>query len=105
GAWRRNSPQTGTTLMTSIYYYDVASQTMNEAKVFSNRIDQSVTLWKPTEIAFVLPTGDSAKLKIFADQSTLEALGKAFQSEACEVCEDGETRVKLFLTPPAVNPE
>ena len=97
---------TGDSLMTTIYYYDVASQTMNEAKVFSNRVNKLVTLWKPTEIAFVLPSGESAKLKIFADQSTLESLGKVFQAEPCEVCEDGETQMKYFLTPAAnANPE
>lgn len=71
---------TGDSLMTSIYYYDVASQTMNEAKVFSNRIDQRVTLWKPTEITFVLPSGESAKLNAFSysgiyTSSSLSALG------------------------------
>ena len=96
----------GNDLMTSIYYYDVASQTMNEAKVFSNRIDQTVTGWKPTNIQFVTPDGQKASLTIWADQSTLEALGTVFKAEPCEVCEDGTTIMKYFLTPgETVKPE
>lgn len=97
---------TGTDLMTSIYYYDVATQTMNEAKVFSNRINQVVTSWKPTTIQFVTPDGQKVSLTIFADQSTLEALGTVFKAEPCEVCEDGTTIMKYFLTPgETVKPE
>ena len=89
----------GNELMTEIYYFDPVSNMMTATKVFSNASNAVVTGWKPTEIQFVLPNGESASITILADSSTLQALGTVFQSEGCEVCEGGSTIVKYFLTP------
>lgn len=89
----------GNELMTEIYYFDPVSNMMTATKVFSNASNAVVTGWKPTEIQFVLPNGESASITILADSSTLQALGTVFQSEGCEVCEVGSTILKYFLTP------
>lgn len=97
---------TGDSCMTEISYWDPANNMMSTAKVHTTQIDQSASIWQPTNISFVLPNGESASLTIMADQATLEALGTVFRSEPCEVCEDGESTIKYFLTDGgAVNPE
>lgn len=97
---------TGDSLMTEIYYFDPHSNMMSVSKVFSNRTDQSVTMWQPTQIEFVLPDGTSQTITIFADESTRQALGTVFRSEPCEVCDGGESTTKYFLMDGGtVNPE
>lgn len=88
---------TGDSLMTEIHYFDPHSNMMSVSKVFSNRTDQSVTTWQPTQIEFVLPDGTSQTITIFADESTRQALGTVFRSEPCEVCDGGEPTTKYFL--------
>ena len=97
---------TGDSLMTEIYYFDPHSNMMSVSKVFSNRTDQSVTTWQPTQIEFVLPNGTSQTITIFADESTRQALGTVFRSEPCEVCDGGKSTTKFFLMDGGtVNPE
>lgn len=74
----------GNELMTEIYYFDPVSNMMTATKVFSNASNAVVTGWKPTEIQFVLPNGESASITILADSSTLQALGTVFQSEGAK---------------------
>ena len=87
----------GGNIMTDIYYFDPSTNMMSKTQVFSTGSRQVDTGWKPTNIQFVLPTGESAEITILADQNTLNNLGTAFYSEPCEVCDGGTSTVKYFL--------
>lgn len=87
----------GGNIMTDIYYFDPSTNMMSKTQVFSTGSRQVDTGWKPTNIQFVLPNGESAEITILADQNTLTNLGAAFYSEPCEVCDGGTSTVKYFL--------
>jgi len=95
----------GQNLMTNIYYFDPTNNMMSQTKVFSTRSDQLVTGWQPTTIHFIAPSGEEMEITMLADQSTLKALGEAFRSEPCEVCDGGQSTIKYFLTNGTSNPE
>ena len=96
---------TGDSLMTDIYYFDPSSNMMSQTKVFSSGNEQFVTGWQPTTIYFIAPNGESMQITMLADKNTLDALGEAFRSEPCEVCDGGQTTIKYFLTKGVNNPE
>lgn len=87
----------GGNIMTDIYYFDPSTNMMSKTQVFSTGSRQVDTGWKPTNIQFILPNGESAEITILADQNTLTNLGAAFYSEPCEVCDGGSSTVKYFL--------
>ena len=95
----------GGSLMTDIYYFDPSNNMMSQTKVFSTQNNQVVTGWQPTTIQFIAPNGEEMEITMLADQNTLNALGTAFQSEPCEVCEGGSTTIKYFLIKGGSNPE